>query len=158
MIRSLWSRLFRPALIVAMALAFLWSPAAASELFILHALGAEITVGTGAAVDLGNWRNATVHARVTAGSGTVNPFDLWLECSANGASWTECALDDRVEATTTGAGPFTDNTIKLIAEVAVTTAGVYSARLTAVPQSIRARWNIAGTTPSETFELVVVGR
>jgi len=134
------------------------TPAVASDRFVLHAIGAEITVGTGAAVDLGNWRNLTVHARVTAGSGTVNPFDLWLECSADGTNFTECAIDDRVKATTTGGGTFTDNTIKLIAEVAVTTSAVYSARVTSVPQFIRARWNIAGTTPSETFELVAVGR
>ena len=86
--------------------------------------------------------------------GTVTTFDLWIECSLDGTNFTECALDDRVEATTTGAGPFTDNTIKLVAETAVTTSAVYSARITSLSLVIRARWNIAGTTPSETFEVV----
>ncbi len=140
-------------LVAAIALA-LASPALAQEKLTLHALGAETTVGTGTVVNIGLALNVTVVARVTAGSGTVNPFDVWIECSLDGTNFTECALDDRVEATTTGAGPFTDNTIKLIAETAVTTSGVYSARVTSVTTHIRARWNIAGTTPSETFEVV----
>ena len=144
--------------LLAAILLSLASPCLASENFTLHALAARTAAGTGAAIDIGNWRNLTVHARVTAGSGTVNPFDVWIECSADGTNWTECALDDRVKATTTGAGPFTDNTIKLIAEVAVTTAAVYSGRLSAVPQWVRARWNIVGTTPSETFEVVATGK
>ncbi len=132
-------------------------PALAADRFVLHALGAETGPNTGAAFDLGNARNVFVVARVTAGSGTVNPFDVWLECSIDGTNFTECAIDDRVKATTTGAGPHTDNVIKLIAEVAVTSSAVYSARLGAesAVQAIRARWNIAGTTPSETFEVLL---
>jgi len=149
---------FQTALLLAIAV-LLASPALAGETFTLHALGAEgAGNATGTAVDLGNWRTLTVHARVTAGTGTVTTFNVWTECSVNGTNFTECALDDRVEATTTGAGPFTDNTILLIAETAVTTSGVYSGRLTAIPQWVRARWNIAGTTPSETFEVVATAK
>jgi len=137
-------------------LTFLAPPVLGGEKLVLEALGAHTAPGTGTAVDLGNWRNCSVQVRVTAGSGTVNPFDVWLECSADGTNWTECAVDDRVKATTTGAGPFTDNVIKVVAEVAVVTSAVYSARLTTVPQAVRARWNIAGTTPSETFEVVAI--
>ena len=143
-------------ILAALALALASFPALAGESFTLHALGAEITVGTGAAVDLGDLRNISIFARVTAGSGTVNPFDVWTECSVNGSTWSECSLDDRVEATTTGAGPHSDNTIKLIAETAVTTSGSYAARVTSLSKFIRARWNIAGSTPSETFEVIVL--
>ncbi len=142
------------AAVLLLALSLLAVPARAGEKITLHALGAETGPNTGTAFNLGNFRQTWVFARVTAGSGTVTTFDVWIECSADGTNFTECALDDRVEGTTTGAGPFTDNTIKLVAETAVTTSGTYSGRLSASPQWIRARWNIAGTTPSETFELV----
>lgn len=142
--------------LLALFLLPLASDALAAENVILHALVARTAAGTGSAIDIGSYRSVAVYARVTAGSGTVNPFDVWIECSADGTNFTECALDNRVKATTTGAGTFTDNTIKLVAEVAVTTSAVYSAQLSTVPQAIRARWNIAGTTPSETFEVVAV--
>ena len=142
------------ALAAAIALA-LASPVMAQEKITLHALGAKgAGNATGAAINIGLSRNLAVQARVTAGSGTVTTFDVWVECSLDGTNFGECALDDRVEATTTGAGPFTDNTIKLVAETAVTTSAVYSARITSLSLVIRARWNIAGTTPSETFEVV----
>ena len=140
------------------ALAAFALPAPAAETLTLHALLARTGPGTGPAVDLGNYRSVTLHARVTTGSGTVNPFDVWIECSADGVNFTECALDDRVKGTTTGAGTFTDNTIKLIAEVAVITSGTWSAKLSTPPQAIRARWNIVGSTPSETFEVLAVGK
>ena len=132
------------------------SPVLAQDRIVLHVLGAETAPGTGTAVNIGLARSVAVVARVTAGSGTVNPFNVWIECSLDGTNFTECALDDRVEATTTGTGTFTDNTILLIAETAVTTSGVYSARVTTLTLAIRARWNIAGTTPSETFEVVAL--
>ena len=130
------------------------SPAVAQEKLILHALAAETTPGTGTIFSVGLARTLSVQARITAGSGTVNPFDVWLECSLDGSNFSECAIDDRVKATTTGAGPHTDNTIKLIAEVAVQTSGVYLGSVSSLTQFVRARWNIAGTTPSETFEVI----
>jgi len=148
-VRTLWS------LLAAIGL-FLAPPLLAADKITLHALGAETAAGTGTAEDLGNYRHVTLFARVTAGSGTVTTFNVWTECSGDGTAFTECALDDRVEATTTGAGPFTDNTILLIAETAVTTSGTYSGRLTATVQAVRARWNIVGTTPSETFEVIAI--
>jgi hypothetical protein len=151
-------RKFRALLLSIVLLVLFVSPAPAAEILTLHALAAKTGPGTGAAIDLGNYRNVTVHARVTAGSGTVNPFDVWIECSADAVNFTECALDDRIKGTTTGAGTFTDNTIKLIAEVAVITSGTWSAKLTTPVQAIRARWNIVGTTPSETFEVLALGR
>jgi hypothetical protein len=149
-------RWFAAALLVLLALAA--APAVAQETLTLHALAARTTVGTGAAVEVGLASNLAVFARVTAGSGTVNPFDVWIECSLDATNWTECSIDDRVEATTTGAGPHTDNAIKLIAETAVTTSGTYSARITSVARAVRARWNIAGTTPSETFEVLLLAK
>lgn len=144
-------------LVVAVALlALTVTPAAAADKLVLHALGAETGASTGAALDTGNSRNISVYARVTAGSGTVNPFDVWIECSIDGSNWTECALDDRTKATTTGGATFTDNTVKLVAETAVTTSAVYSGRLTSLATVIRARWNISGSTPSETFEVIAV--
>jgi hypothetical protein len=131
-------------------------PAAAQDILTLHALTARTAPGTGSAVDVGLSRNLLLVARVTAGSGTVTTFDVWTECTLDGTNWSECAIDDRVEATTTGAGPHTDNVIKLIAETAVTSSGVYAARVTSLTRQIRARWNIAGTTPSETFELLLL--
>jgi hypothetical protein len=138
---------------LAMALAFT-CPATAQEKLVLHTLGAETAPGTGTAFSVGLARGLAVQARITAGTGTVNPFDVWLECSLDGTNFSECALDGRVKATGTGAGPHTDNTIKLIAEVAVQTSGVYLGSVTSLTQFVRARWNIAGTTPSETFEVI----
>ena len=151
-------RRLRSLVVLVVALLCLAAPAVAAENFTLHAVGAETGPNTGAAVSVGNYHFFNLYAWVTAGSGTVNPFDVWAECSADGTNWTECAVDDRVKATTTGGGTFTDNTVKVIAETAVTTSGVYSARLTTLPNFIRARWNIVGASPSETFGVILHAR
>lgn len=153
-------KLRRPVVLLAILAAIalsLASPALADGRLTLQALGAQTTAGNGAGIDVGLARTFFAVVRVTAGSGTVTTFDVWLECSIDGTNFTECAVDDRVKATTTGAGPHTDNVIKVVAETAVTTSAVYSAKVspdTAV-QVIRARWNIVGTTPSETFEVLL---
>lgn len=146
------------AALLAAILLTLASPVLAGENFALHPLAARTAAGTGTAIDLGAWRTATVHARVTAGSGTVTVFDVWIECSPDGTNFTECAVDNRVKGTSTGAGAFTDNTVKVIVETAVVTSATYSAQLSAPPQWVRARWNITGTTPSETFEVLATAK
>ncbi|KKL51459.1 hypothetical protein LCGC14_2295260, partial [marine sediment metagenome] len=59
------------------------------ETFTLHALAAETGPAFGTPVEIGNVRKFMVGVRVTAGSGTVNPFRVWLEGTMDGTNFFE---------------------------------------------------------------------
>ena len=92
-----------------------------------------------------------VTVAITAGSGTVSDFDLWIEKSTdNGATWTR-ALADLIDANGTDVTTPRSN---IVNNKASTAAETYGATYKHVPAAlIRARWNLAGTTPSLTFSV-----
>ena len=89
-IRSLWRALAVVAVILMGATAIAVQPAWAADIVVLKASGAQGAAGQGSAVDIGAYRSVTVMVTVTAGSGTVNPFRVWLEGSPDaGVTWYE---------------------------------------------------------------------
>jgi len=128
------------------------APAAAAEIVTLAASGARIAAGQGSAVDIGNWREITVLVNVTAGSGTVNPFRVWLEGSPDGTKWYELTCFQWVK--TGAAAPGASAAQRdIVSEVAVVTSGKWSANCQTHLSLVRAAWNISGSTPSETFSV-----
>jgi hypothetical protein len=99
----------------------------------------------------------TARVLVTAGSGTVNPFKVWIEGSDDGVVWVPVICDLSL-ATSTAAGTATANNKFLVNVAAVVTSdqvvGIYKTQV--LPRYLRGVVNISGTTPSETFELSVI--
>lgn len=141
-------------LILVLALLLLTCPALAGEKVTLAASAARTAAGTGTAVEIGNYRNLLVTVSVTAGSGTVNPFRVWVEASNDGTVFLEvpCKLVLKTGIAAPGAG--TANQRDIVNEVAVQTSARYLGICEVGAPTVRAAWNIAGTTPSETFEVL----
>ncbi len=129
-----------------------------SEKFVLHALAAEVAAGQGAAVEVGSWRNLTATVRVTAGSGTVNPFRVWLEGSPDGTNWYELPCTTVLKAGAAAPGAAATDERDIVNETAVVTSASYVGKCELYVSQVRAAWNIAGTTPSETFEVLASGK
>ncbi len=125
--------------------------------FTLHALVAETGPDVGAAVDIGNRRELTAVVRVAAGSGTVNPFRVWIEGTVDGTNFFEIPCKRILKDGIAAPGAAGTDERDIVSEVAVLTSGVFFALLELNVSKIRAAWNIAGTTPSETFEVRVRG-
>jgi len=144
--------------ILVLAFLFLTCSALAGEKFTLAASAARTAAGTGTAVEVGNLRNLFVSVSVTAGSGTVNPFRVWLEASNDGTVFLEvpCKLVLKTGAAAPGAG--TANQRDIVNETAVQTSAKYVGLCEVLAATVRAAWNIAGTTPSETFEVLAYAK
>jgi hypothetical protein len=144
--------------VLLLALAVLAAPpAAAADSFVLKASGAQIAAGQGSLVDLGGYRFITVLVNVTAGSGTVNPFEVWLEGTVdNGVNWYQLACQNVVKASATAPGTAAASQRDIVNEVAVVTAAKYVATCELYVSQVRAAWNISGSTPSETFSVTAV--
>jgi hypothetical protein len=144
---------FATAFLLLAALLCISAPPALADVFTLQGTQAQTTSGNGTTTDIGNWRHLHVLVRVTAGSGTVNPFRIWLEGSPdNGNTWFEvpCALVVKGGATAPGTSASQRD---IVNEVAVVTSATYLGTCDVFTQWVRAAWNIAGTTPSETFQV-----
>jgi len=127
--------------------------------FTLQASAAQTAAGNGTGVDVTACLTPAtgqgyvfVQAPVTAGSGTVTTFKVWLEVSGDGTNWS--ALPCWSTLTITGTAP-TANTHLVINETAVQTSGSGSGFCSLPLGNVRARWNVAGTTPSETFSVIL---
>jgi hypothetical protein len=145
-------RLFGLFLILAFAVVAA-PPAAAAESIVLKASGAQTTAGTGTAQEIGGLRFLTVLVNVTAGSGTVNPFRVWLEGTVDGTTWFELACQNVLKNGAAAPGTAAATQRDIVAEVAVVTAAKYVATCETYVSQVRIAWNIAGSTPSETFSV-----
>ena len=146
----------RFALGILLILAVLLAPLAqAGEIVTLSGSSAKITPGSGPVVDVGNLRTALVIVNVTAGSGTVNPFRVWLEQSIDGTIIAETACDLVLKggAAPPGSVPTVPQR-DIVNEAAVVTSGTWSAVCPIAGRQVRARWDVTGSTPSETFSVV----
>ncbi len=131
------------------------SAAFAGEALTLSGSSAKVAPGSGPIIDVGNLRQAFVLVSVTAGSGTVNPFRVWVEGSIDGTIFAEIACDLVLKAG--AAAPGAAATVPqrdIVNETAVVTSAIYSATCSTSARHIRARWDVTGTTPSETFSVV----
>ena len=116
----------------------------------LQASAAQTGAGSGTVImDVSTCQRITVAVVVTAGSGTVNPFIVGIQGTVDGGTtWSELAS---LMATKQGGASQQPHTVN---EVAVVTSGTYSGHYEPAVNQVRAYWNIAGTTPSETFSVI----
>jgi hypothetical protein len=150
--------LLRLAAVVAVLVFLLPAPASAHTSLVLKASGAQTTAGNGSAVEIGSFRRATIYVNVTAGSGTVNPFRVWIEGSPDGTNWYELPCDLILKAGTAAPGAGAVNQRDIVNEAALVTSQKYVANCEIFTSTIRAAWNIAGATPSETFDITMAGK
>lgn len=101
----------------------------------LHTLGAETATGNSSSMNVGDANECIVFLHVSAVSGTTPTLDVSIQTSEDGTTW-----HDHND------GTFTQTT-------AVRTAA--TKRLLGLGRFIRARWVIAGTSPSFTFYVKV---
>ena len=118
-------------------------PAAAADIVTLKVSGAQTAAGQGTITDIGAYRLITVLVTVTAGSGTVNPFRVWLEGSPDGTNFYElpCYQWVKTGAAAPGASAAQRD---IVNEVAVVTSGKWAANCETRLSIVRAAWNIAG--------------
>lgn len=120
----------------------------------LKASGAETTTGQGTSINIGNRQRASVAVNVSAGSGTVSAFRVWLEGTYDGTNWHELICDKLLKSGAAAPGAATLNQRDIVNETSVQTAAKYYAEIPVGVQDIRAAWLITGTTPSETFNVL----
>ena len=125
--------------------------------FPLHALAEESGPAFGSSVEIGNLRKFMVGVRVTAGSGTVNPFRVWLEGTMDGTNFFEIPLVRALKAGIAAPGAATTDERDIVNEAAVVTSEEYVAVYEANVSTVRARWDLQGTVPRETFEVKLRG-
>jgi hypothetical protein len=149
-------RLSSAALLLALA-SLAAPPASAADTIVLKASGAQVAAGQGSLTEVGGYRFITVLVNVTAGSGTVNPFEVWIEGSVdNGTNWYQLACQNVMKAGATAPGTAAASQRDIVNEVAVVTSAKYVATCEVYVSQVRAAWNISGSTPSETFSVTAV--
>jgi hypothetical protein len=133
---------------------------AAGTHFEIIASGAQTASASGAGIPVIGITEMAVFFDCTASSGTGETLDVFLQSSADaGVTWHDIAYEYAV--TTDGDGTETAPTeldrdfVNLAADVAcIDTVATYRI----FGNLIRARWFIAGTTPSYTFSIKAVGK
>ncbi|HOC18440.1 MAG TPA: hypothetical protein PKK95_09240 [Vicinamibacterales bacterium] len=133
----------------------------AATRFALLASQAQTASANSSAVQVATITQAVVGIDITAGSGTVSDFDLWLEVSDDGGtSWYPLAPDVVIVDSTRAATWNVDaDHAYIVDSKASTTAEKYLAVFKQVPADyVRLRWTLTGTTPSLTFSADMVGK
>ena len=125
----------------------------------VQASGAQTVPATGTTADVSacllpgtNTGYVMVQVITTAGSGTVGTYKVWLEGSGDGTNWAAIPCWSTLSATATTP---TASTHLIMNETAVVTSGTAVGFCSLPVSTVRTRWNIAGTTPSETFSVIL---
>jgi len=104
--------------------------------FTLQASTTQTASGSGSDVDVGNIRNLDIEIKVTSVSGTSPVLNIYIQGKQ------------------TGTGDYFD----IASYTNITAVGSYRLSLTNVPyRIIRVRWEVSGTSPSFTFQVVAEG-
>lgn len=138
-----------------LTVALLVAVPAMAETITLKASAAVTAAGQGSLVNVGLRRHITISVNVTAGSGTVTTFRVWLEGTPDGATWFELPCDLILKAGATAPGAAGTNDRDIVNETSVQTSAKYVGVCQVHMDAVRAAWNVVGTSPSETF--VVLG-
>ena len=144
--------------VLLLALALAWAPALAARRLVLHPSGPETTSATGTETSTRGAETLYINVYVTAGSGTVTSFEMFLESSMDGTIFTDVAC---LEFFKSGAGNPAKPTLNertFIDETAVVTSAQYSAVCQPGGGTVRLNWTITGTSPSETFTAYAIVR
>ena len=132
-----------------------------SERIELLASAAQTASANGAAVDVSGHKELLVMVNVTAGSGTLTAFSVFLESSDDGgATWYEILADTVLKSTGAAAEPTpTLQKRNIVTETAIVASAKYAATYTKFGEKVRPRWLITPTSsPSETFEINAIGK
>lgn len=129
----------------------------------LLASGAQTAAGQGGTIDVSACRIVYPFVSVTAGSGTVTTFKVYLEGSPDGGlTWSGLHCWHQSKRVTTG--PVTTFLATagsgeglIVNETAVvSSATTYAGSCDVTTDTVRLGWEISGTTPSETFSAQLV--
>lgn len=148
-------------LILLCALVSLPAYAVSSTSITLLASAAQTASANGATVDVSGIKELTVYVNVTAGSGTLSAFSVYLESSDDGGTtWYEILADEILKTTGTAAEPTpTIQKRNIVTEAAIVTSAKYAATFTNFGNKVRVHWLITPTSaPSETFSVKAVGK
>lgn len=151
-------RAFAALCVVALLVSPSWAAATRVELL---ASAAQTASSNSASFKISTIDHAVVGVDITAGSGTVSDFDLWLEVSDDGGTtWYPIAPDVVVVGSTRAATWTVDlDDAYIVDSKASTTAETYLAQFPAISADyVRVRWTLTGTTPSLTFSVSLVGK
>ena len=136
-------------------------PRAADRIEML-ASAAQTASGVSAAFKVSTFTQAVVGVDITAGSGTVADFDLWLECSDDGGTtWYAVAPNVVVTHSTRAASWTTDaDDAYIVDSKATTTAEKYFAQFQTLScDYVRLEWtHTGGSSPSLTLSVSMVGK
>ncbi len=137
-------------------------PAWADKTIVLEPSAAHTANGNSATdYDSTGFTTAQVFVNVTAGSGTVNPFKVFLAGTQDlGTTYyaIPCTLVAKDVAGPGGTVTITaapGHTLIVNETAVVSSATQYAATCPVTAPRVRAQWVIAGTTPSETFSVTV---
>lgn len=103
---------------------------------------------------------AAVLLDITAGSGTITDFTAWLQGSDDEEDWFDIVADQVMNSTAVAAGgTVTTNDRDIVDGKSTTTAEKFMAVYKHLPfKYVRFAWALAGTTPSLTFDAVLIGK
>lgn len=153
---------FLTVLALALTALLTWpAPASADTQVILEPSAAHTANGASPDISSSGFTTAYLAVNVTAGSGTVNPFKLGLEGTNDGGVTFFGITCSHIAKDVGGPGGTVTMTAApgstlIVNEVAVVSSATqYVAYCTIGAPRIRAHWQIAGTTPSETFSVTV---
>lgn len=148
------------ALLLAVFLALPAPAWAASTRFEIQASGAQTASSNSGGISVAGIREMIVYFDCTASSGTGEVLDLFLQSSSDGGvTWFdlpyEIALQTDGDGTETAGTANGRDFVNMAADEACEDG---SAVYRVFGDQIRARWFIAGTTPSFTFSVKAVGK
>lgn len=121
---------------------------------VLHALAAETSTGTGSRVDIGAGRDVEISVRVTAGSGPLTAFRVWLEQTFDGTNYFEVACRRVLKGGDAAPGAASLDERDIVNETSIQTSGKWVAVADRRATQVRVAWFLSGATPSETFEVL----
>lgn len=119
---------------------------------------AETASATGATVSASGKSVALIVLDITAGSGTVTDFRVFIEGSVDGTIFAALPCDVLLDAAAADPGAGILNQRDIIDVATVTTTGTFYCKIKDPPSRIRAQWVVVGTSPSETFSIEAVLR
>lgn len=150
--------MLRRLIVLLLALSLAWAPALAARRLVLHPSGPETSSGTGTEISTRGAETLYINVYVTAGSGTVTSFEMFLESSMDGTIFIDVACLEFLKSGEANPSQPTLNERTFIDETAVVTSAQYSAVCQPGGGTVRLNWTIIGTTPSETFTAYAVVR
>ncbi len=134
------------------------------QIFTISPSAAIITAGSSATFDMSNYKAVEMIVSVTTGGLTVTTFRVWPQGSGDaGLTWVDLPVTNVAKSVLGGVFAGTAGVATAIASSLCNEAGnvtgttTYIGSVVALPL-MRVAWNIVGTSPSETFSVIGIGK